>query len=89
MNQAHGEVLAGCCLALKPTDGSEEATFGELKELFCAKIIMVNHDPRIPVDAACCNLAIRHNMLYISVHQEIRKHIRANTEFGQRLGCSR
>jgi hypothetical protein len=29
---------------------------------------MVNHDPRLPVDIACSNLAIKYNMLYLSVH---------------------
>jgi len=74
---------------LKPTDQSEELTFTELKHLFCAKIVMVNHDPRLPVDISCSNLAIKFNMLYLSVHQEIRHHIRNNTAFGQRLGASR
>jgi len=85
------EGAEGSCqiIELKATDLSEETTFAELKTLFCAKIVMVNHDPRLPVDVACSNLAIKYNMLYLSVHQEIRHHIRNNTSFGQRLGASR
>lgn len=77
------------CMELKPTDQPEESTFAELKSLFCAKIVMVNHDPRLSVDVACSNLAIKFNMLYLSVHQLIRHHIRNNTAFGQRLGANR
>lgn len=46
---------------------------------------MVNHDPKLAVDTPCSNLAIKYNMLYLSVHQLIRKHIHENTEFGERL----
>lgn len=71
------------------TDKSAESVSQELKGLFCAKIVIVNHDPRLPVDVSCANLAIKYNMLYLSVHQLIREHIRNNTKFGERLLESR
>lgn len=51
--------------------------------------MIVNHDPRLPVDVSCANLAIKYNMLYLSVHQLIREHVRNNTKFGERLLDSR
>lgn len=71
------------------TDKSAESVSQELKGLFCAKIVIVNHDPRLPVDVSCANLAIKYNMLYLSVHQLIREHVRNNTKFGERLLDSR
>lgn len=71
------------------TDRSEEATMGALKNLYRAKIVIVNHAPSLPVDTPCANLAIRYNMLYLSVHQLIREHIRSNSKMGQRLLESR
>lgn len=57
--------------------------------LFRAKIVIVNHAPSLPVDTPCANLAIKFNMLYLSVHQLIREHIRNNTSMGTRLLLSR
>ena len=71
------------------TDKSEESTIADLKGLFCAKIVIVNHSPSLQVDVPCANLAIRYNMLYLSVHQLIREHIRNNTKMGERLLASR
>jgi len=56
-------------------DKSWETVLAEVKALFCAKIVVVNHDPRLAVDTPCSNLAIKYNMLYLSVHQLIRQHI--------------
>jgi len=71
------------------TDKSEESVKAELTGLFRAKIVIVNHAPSLPVDTPCANLAIRYNMLYLSVHQLIREHIRNNTSMGTRLLLSR
>ncbi len=49
------------------------------------KVILVNHEILLPVDAVCANLAIKFNMMYISVFQLIKKEIEGNTEFGKRL----
>lgn len=67
------------------TGTSMETTITALKALTCAKIVIVNHDPRLPVDVSCANLAIKYNMLYLSVHQLIREHITKHTSFGVRL----
>lgn len=67
------------------TDKSEESTLADLKGLFRAKIVLVNHAPSLQVDVPCANLAIRYNMLYLSVHQLIREHIRNNTKMGEQL----
>lgn len=50
------------------TDKSEESTRADLIGLFRAKIVIVNHSPSLQVDVPCANLAIRYNMLYLSVH---------------------
>lgn len=49
-------------------DKSAETINAMIKGLFCAKIVLVNHDPRLAVDIPCANLAIKYNMCYISVH---------------------
>jgi hypothetical protein len=48
-------------------------------------VILVNHEKRIDVDTACSNLAIKYNMLYMSVYQLIRSEITAETELGRAL----
>ena len=44
----------------------------ELRKLFQPKVIIVNHEKRLGVDVTCANLAIKFNLLYISVYQLIR-----------------
>ena len=53
-----------------------------MRSKFSAKVILVNHEKRIEVDTACSNLAIKYNLLYLSVYQLIRKEILAETELG-------
>lgn len=50
------------------TDVSKEAMTADVRSKFCAKVILVNHEKRIEVDTACSNLAIKYNMLYMSVY---------------------
>ena len=50
------------------TEMSEDSLVPELKNLFEAKVILVNHEKRLTVDTACANLAIKYNFLYISVY---------------------
>ena len=64
------------------TDASLESTLETLRSKFCAKVILVNHEKRLPVDTACCNLAIKYNMLYLSVYQLIKEQIEKNTKIG-------
>ena len=45
----------------------------------------MNHEKRIDVDTACSNLAIKYNMLYLSVYQLIRSEILAQTQLGVAL----
>ena len=40
-----------------------------LKNIFSAKVVLVNHEKRLDVDIVCSNLAIKYNFLYISVYQ--------------------
>lgn len=49
----------------------------------------MNHEKRIDVDTACSNLAIKYNMLYVSVYQILKAEIEADTEMGQALMLSR
>ena len=37
------------------------------------------------VDTTCANLAIKYNLIYISVYQLIKQHIEQNTEWGEKL----
>lgn len=48
-------------------------------------MILVNHEKRLGVDVTCANLAIKFNLLYISVYQLIRQHIEGNTAWGKKL----
>lgn len=61
----------------------------EVRSKFCAKVILVNHEKRIEVDTACSNLAIKYNMLYMSVYQLIKQEICAETELGRALVASK
>jgi hypothetical protein len=45
-----------------------------MRSYFCAKVILINHENRLQVDTACANLAIKYNMLYVSVFQLIKEH---------------
>jgi hypothetical protein len=73
-------------LILVDTTGtSEEIVAGVLRDAICPKVILVNHEILLPVDAICANLAIKFNMMYISVFQLIKKEIEGNTEFGKSL----
>lgn len=49
------------------------------------KVILVGHDKRLASDTTCANLAIKYNLIYISVYQLIRKHVEGNTVFGRKL----
>ena len=50
------------------TNDSLETTCNNVKSLFSAKVIIVNHEKRLQVDTCCSNLAIKYNMLYLSVY---------------------
>jgi hypothetical protein len=84
--QMGGEVR---CIELAPTDCSQTSTFADLKSKFCAKVILLNHDPRLQVDIPASNLAIKYNMLYLSVPQLIGENIKNNTKLGQKLLASK
>lgn len=47
---------------------SKESLAAQLRSNFCAKVILVNHEKRLAVDTACANLAIKYNLLYMSVY---------------------
>lgn len=61
------------------TGCSKESMSKNVRSHFSAKVIIVNHEKRIDVDIACSNLAIKYNMLYMSVYQIIRTEILAET----------
>ena len=70
---------------------SMEAVAKSLADRFAAKIILVKHESslRSSVDTSCANLAIRHNCLYLSAYQIIKKHIEEGTEWGQWLSANK
>mmetsp|Transcript_3635 Transcript_3635/g.2695 ORF Transcript_3635/g.2695 Transcript_3635/m.2695 type:complete len:120 (+) Transcript_3635:2055-2414(+) len=71
------------------TDQSSESLAKELRGMFALKVILVNHEKRLSVDVTCANLAIKYNLIYISVYQLIKQEIEGNTEFGRRLVASK
>lgn len=70
------------------TDASLESTLERLRSDFCAKVILINHENRLHVDTSCANLAIKFNMLYVSVFQLIKEHIEKQTLIGKALAKS-
>jgi hypothetical protein len=71
------------------TNESLETTLANLKGMFSAKVIIVNHEKHLLVDTVCSNLAIKYNMLYLSVYQLIKAHITGNTSIGKALMATR
>lgn len=68
------------------TTGSSEETLGNvLRDAMAPKVILVNHEKRLPVDAICANAGIKYSFMYISVYQLIRQHVEHGTAFGKRL----
>jgi len=70
------------------TEASLELTWETLRSFFCAKIILINHEYSLPVDTPCANLAIKFNMLYVSVYQLIKENIEKRTPLGKKLLAS-
>lgn len=71
------------------TTSSEETIINHLRDSVAPKVILVNHDKRLPVDAICANLGIKYNFMYISVYQLIKHHMTQGTPFGKRLAASK
>jgi hypothetical protein len=67
------------------TSRSLESTLRDLKNSFAPSVIIVNHEKRFNIDTVVANLAIKYNMLYISVYQLIKQHIQGNTTWGKKL----
>jgi hypothetical protein len=67
------------------TKASLETTKKDLEGKFNPKVILINHEKRLGIDTTCANLAIKFNMLYISVYQIIKHHIEGKTEWGAKL----
>ena len=60
-------------------------TADSLKSQFQPKVIVVNHEKRLGIDVSCSNLAIKYNLIYISVYQLIGQHIQNETAWGKKL----
>lgn len=45
-----------------------EGAAKNLRNIFSAKVVLVNHEKRLDVDIVCSNLAIKYDFLYISVY---------------------
>ena len=67
------------------TASSEEYVANTLKDFLAPKVILLNHEKRVPVDVVAANIAIKFNFMYISVYQCIKNHIENNTAWGKRL----
>lgn len=80
-----GKFKGRCNVIALETDTSLETTTAALRQRFQPKIILLNHEKRLGTDTTCSNLAIKYNLIYLSVYQIIRQHIEANTEWGERL----
>jgi len=57
------------------TSRSLESTLRDLRRSFAPGVIIVNHEKRFNIDIVVANLAIKYNLLYISVYQLIKQHI--------------
>lgn len=83
---AHFEQFPGRVNVIHMDTGTSlESTMKELNSKFSPKVILVNHEKKLPVDTPCANLAIKYNMIYISAYQVIREHIQNNTAWGKKL----
>lgn len=71
------------------TDKSIETTSKLIVQKFSPQVILLNHEKRLGVDTTCANLAIKFNMIYISVYQIIQQHIKNNTEWGKMLKATK
>ena len=71
------------------TASSEETVANSLKDAMAPKVILVNHEKRLPVDAICANIGIKYSFMYISVYQLIRQHVESSSTFGKRLLASK
>lgn len=45
-----------------------EGAMQQLRDIFSARVILVQHEKRLDVDTVCSNLAIKYNYLFISVY---------------------
>lgn len=59
-------------IPIDTTQASEEVVSNYLKDVMIPKVILVNHEKRLPVDVVCANLAIKFNFMYLSVYQIIK-----------------
>ena len=50
------------------TDCSLESTLEKISRQFMPKVVLVNHEKRLAVGTTCSNLAIKYNMIYLSVY---------------------
>ena len=88
-----GEQWAACAKSLGDriknitfeTGVSKETLGAQIRSQFCIKVILVNHEKRLSVDVVCSNLAIKYNMLFLSVYQLIKNEIESNTAMGKQL----
>jgi dihydroneopterin aldolase len=71
------------------TGDSLETTCSRLKAAFQPKVILLNHEKRLGTDTACANLAIKYNLIYISVYQLIREHVDGKTAWGKKLALTK
>ena len=71
------------------TGTSKDSMIKTVNKVFSAKVMLVVHEKRIDVDTACSNLAIKYNLLYLSVYQLIRQEVLAQTELGRALAESK
>ena len=71
------------------SDVSAETTQKELNAQFAPRVVVVNHEKRLVTDTTCANLAIKYNMVYVSVYQLVRRHLQDNTEMGKKLRATR
>lgn len=88
-DETYGLFAGRCSMLELNTDNSLETTTKMLMDLFSPQIILVNHEKRLDVDTVCSNLAIKYNMIYVSVYQVIAEHIKNNTKWGKLLAASK
>jgi len=72
-------------IVVDTTSASEEINGNILKDGLIPKVILINHEKRLPVDAICANIGIKYNFMYLSVYQLIKEHVDKGSSYGKRL----
>jgi hypothetical protein len=84
INQKYGDLVVEMF-----TENKIEEVTNEVRSKFAPKLVLINHEKALPVDTVCSNLALKFNMLYLSVYQLIKENITKKTALGVKLASTK